>query len=368
MQDSQKIHLPRFILKILVFLFLFNIICVGITYIPIGRLTFYNFIFPGRPRFPFGENPSVSYNLTMNNLDAMVSSHEISGNPIEPDHYSVVLIGDSSIWGFLQKQEDTLAGILNADPEFNCGNQTVEIFNFGYPSLSILKDLFFLEKAMAFDPDLILWFATLESLNLGDQLSTPLVANNPFELNQIVNQYDLHISSQKTSFWDRTLIKQRRNFADIARLQLYGVMWAATGIDQEYPETYISAQRDFEIDTTYRGYTDQTINESNLMLEVIQKSIEKNPSVDFIFINEPILISTGENSDVRYNYYYPRWAYDQYREIIKNFAEQQQLKFFDLWNLVPEENFTNSAIHLDTMGENLLAVEVKTIIKEHCEP
>lgn len=368
MQESQKIHLPRLMLKILFFLILLNLICVAITYIPVGRLTLYNSIFPGRPRFPFGENPSESFNLTINNLDAMVSSHEISGKPKDPDHFRVVLLGDSSIWGFLQKQEDTLAGILKADPELSCGSRTVEIFNFGYPSLSILKDLFFLEKARAFDPDLILWFTTLESLNRGDQLSTPLVANNPIELTRIINHYDLNIQPQKTSFWDRTLFKQRRNFADMVRLQLYGVMWAATGIDQEFPETYTPALRNFENDNTYKEYTDQIINESDLTLEIIQKSIEKNPSMDFILINEPILIASGENSDVRYNYYYPRWAYDDYREIINSFSSRKQIKFYDFWNLVSEKNFTNSAIHLDKVGENLLAAEVKNIIEEHCEP
>jgi hypothetical protein len=42
---------------------------------------------------------------------------------------------------------------------------------------------------------------------------------------------------------DRTLIGQRRNLADLIRLQIYGVLWAATGIDQYYPETYDPPQK-----------------------------------------------------------------------------------------------------------------------------
>lgn len=315
---------------------------------------------------PFGENPGLSYNLTLNNIDAMIASHEISGIPKEPDRFRVILIGDSSIWGFLQKPEDSLAGILKADLDLKCDSRSVEIYNLGYPSLSILKDLFFLEKARAYEPDLILWFVTLESLNFDEQLSTPLVMNNPFELNRIISQYDLGFKPQTTSFWDRTLFRQRRNFADMIRLQLYGVMWSATGIDQDYPETYTPAQRDFEIDASYKGYTEQIINESDLSLEVIQKAIVVNSSTDIALINEPILISSGENSDVRYNFYYPRWAYDQYREIINNFTARNQIKFYDFWDIVPEENFTNSAIHLDQMGEKLLAGKVKEIIRDHC--
>ena len=37
------------------------------------------------------------------------------------------------------------------------------------------------------------------------------------------------------TFWDRTLIGARRPLADLLRLQLYGVLWAATGIDQDIP-------------------------------------------------------------------------------------------------------------------------------------
>jgi len=368
MQDISVIRLPRFIFKIIVFLILLNMVCMAISFIPLGKLTLYNFLFPGRPRFPFGENPSQSFNLTLNNIDAMVASHEITGTSNDSDAFRVILIGDSSVWGFLQKPEDTLTGLLTRDYETTCENLPIEVFNFGYPSLSILKDLFFVDKAIEFEPDLILWFVTLESLNQADQLSIPLVANNPGLFNQMIAKYDLSYSPQEISIWDKSVIKQRRNFADMVRLQLYGVMWAATGIDQEYPEIYKPAQRDFDMDSTYKGYTDQTIKELDLALEIIQKAIEKNSSTDFILINEPILISSGINSDIRYNYYYPHWAYDQYREIINNFITRHNLQYFDLWDLVPEQNFTNSAIHLDLTGERLLAEKVTQIIKEHCEP
>ena len=89
--------------------------------------------------------------------------------------------------------------------------------------------------------------------------------------------------------------------------------------------------------------------------------------MDFVVINEPILISNGKNSAIRYNYYYPRWAYDQYRDIINTFARQNQIKYYDFWDLVPENYFTNSAIHLDADGEKLLADQILKIIKEKCE-
>jgi hypothetical protein len=84
-------------------------------------------------------------------------------------------------------------------------------------------------------------------------------------------------------------------------------------------------------------------------------------------INEPILISTGKNSDKRYNFYYPRWAYDQYRTIIQTVFIKNGIEYFDFWDLVSESEFTNSAIHLTEQGERLLAEETIPLIKNHCD-
>ena len=367
MKKYAGICLPRLAMKVVLILLILNLLCLFGSFLPIGKLSLYNLILPGRPRLPFGENPQVSYNLTINNLDAMVYSHEISKITSNTETYRILLLGDSSIWGFLQRPEETLTSILDKK-EMECNEQPVEVYNFGYPSLSLLKDLFLLNKAIDFNPDLILWFVTLESMNQTEQLSTPLVANNPDELNRIINTYQLSFPTAEVSLFDRSLINQRRNYADLVRLQLYGVMWAATGIDQEYPESYTPAQRNFELDSAYKNYAGQTIEEDDLALDVIQRATENIDQAQIILINEPILISSGINSDIRYNYYYPRWAYDQYREILKRFAKEHNIKYYDLWDLVPEANFTNSAIHLDSEGTLLLADEVERIIWEHCLP
>ena len=92
-------------------------------------------------------------------------------------------------------------------------------------------------------------------------------------------------------------------------MQLFGILWDATGIDQEYSETYNPAQRDFTepIEQYYNINPDDEL-EDFLALEIIENGIGKNKGIDFILINEPILISEGVNSSVQYNYYYPRWA------------------------------------------------------------
>jgi hypothetical protein len=73
------------------------------------------------------------------------------------------------------------------------------------------------------------------------------------------------------------------------------------------------------------------------------------------------------NSEIRYNFYYPRWAYDQYRTIIDTVFKKNGIEYHDFWDLIPETEFTNSAIHLSDTGERLLAAETIPLIKEHCD-
>ena len=73
---------------------------------------------------------------------------------------------------------------------------------------------------------------------------------------------------------------------------------------------------------------------------------------------KPMLISSGQNADMRYNFFYPRWAYDNYRQALSERAAQQGWRWLDAWDLVPETEFTNSAIHLTPAGEALLAQAV----------
>jgi hypothetical protein len=88
-----------------------------------------------------------------------------------------------------------------------------------------------------------------------------------------------------------------------------------------------------------------------------------------LVVNEPMLISSGLNSGLRYNFFYPRWAYDQYRDLMTAHAGQGGWNYLDLWDLVPAGEFTNSAIHLTPAGEAMLARRVRqAILQQPCSP
>src|SRR5512138_2827439 len=123
------------LLKATLLFVLFNLAFILFKDIPLGKLSLYNSVFPGRERFPFGETKE-SYNLSLFDLDAMFASHVLAGTTKTPDEYRVFLVGDSSVWGTLLTPEQTLVGQLNANSMSACG-KTIKAYNLGYPTISL---------------------------------------------------------------------------------------------------------------------------------------------------------------------------------------------------------------------------------------
>jgi hypothetical protein len=147
------------------------------------------------------------------------------------------------------------------------------------------------------------------------------------------------------------------------------VMWGATGIDQVYPDRYQPAQRDFGSQAAYYHHRQPPeLDETSLAFDVLQAGIKAAGEVPLLLVNEPMLVSTGVNSDRWYNFFYPRWAYDQYRQMMAEKAQANGWDYLDAWNLVPEAEFTNSAIHMTPYGTGLLAAAVAKQIDEMCLP
>lgn len=336
----------------------------------VGQFSLYNVLFPGRERLPFGENPKQSYNLSLFDLDAMFASHVIAGTSKADDEFRVIIVGDSSVWGTLLKPEETLAGQLN-EANLNACGKNVRAYNLGYPTISLTKDVMMLSYGMQYDPDLVIWMTTLEAFPNDKQTSTPLAANNEENVRGLATSYGLRVEANDPnfgvkSFWRKTFVGNRRSWADFFRLQIYGVMWSATGIDQVYPTDYEHAQTDFEADDSYHDFT-SPLNQEGLAINALETGFRVAGETPMLLVNEPMLISSGANSEIRYNFFYPRWAYDDYREIMTSLSERNGWMYIDLWDIVPANEFTNSAIHLTPAGENLLAETLAPYILESCK-
>lgn len=350
---------------------LFDLVMAGVNPAGLGKISLYNRLLAGRLRFPFGENPAQSYNLSLFNLDAMFASHVISAGAKPLNEYRVLVIGDSSAWGTLLRPEQTLAGNLDAAGLTICGKK-VRVYNLGYPTISLTKDLMVLDYAMRYQPDMLIWPLTLEAFPLDKQLTSPIVSNNSGIVDDLLSKYNLPFDRNdpafvRSTFWDRTLIGERRALADLFRLQMYGILWTATGIDQTYPTDFEPAQTDFTTDIAFHGLKPPTLDPADLAFDVLEAGLHAAGNTPVLLINEPMLISTGKNSDLHYNFFYPRWAYDQWRQMMTIKAADQGWNYLDLWNLVPANQFTNSAIHMTPDGEMMLAKAVeKTFLEKTC--
>lgn len=359
-----SIRLSGVLLKAALLFVLFNFAFIWIDDVPLGKLSLYNSLFPGRERFPFGER-RASYNLSLFDLDAMFASHVLSGREKGRDELRVLLIGDSSVWGTLLRPEETLSGQLDA--RFSACGRTVRAYNLGYPTISLMKDLLILDQAKNYQPDLVVWLTTLEAFPRNRQLASPIVANNTERVQQLFTHYQLPVEPDppelvQPSDWNQTFLSRRRAIADLVRLQVYGALWAATGIDQVYPQDFERARVDLEASEDFHGLT--SLRDS-LAFEVLEAGMSAAPNV--MLVNEPMLISEGANSDIRYNFFYPRWAYDEYRALLGERAAANGWIYLDLWDLVPNSEFTNSAIHLTPAGEAMLAAEIAKAIQQICK-
>jgi hypothetical protein len=329
----------------------------------LGRISVYNHIFPGRLRLPYGDNPSMAYNLSLYNLDAMFASHELSAMPKPPGEYRIILIGDSSTWGFLLPAGQTLAACLNEQKLSLPDGRKLRAYNLGYPVMSLTKDLLILSYAMRYQPDLIVWPLTLESFPYDKQLFPPLLQNNPSPVRALINTYDLNLDPESPQFvaqtyWDRTIIGSRRSLADLLRLQFYGIMWAATGIDQDIPVSYSPRQEDLPPDVSFHNLQPPHLSANELALDVLAAGVSMAGDTPIMFINEPMFISQGENSDIRYNFFYPRWAYDDYRLLMVEASLKNGWIYLDMWDTIDASEFTNSAIHLSPEGTRQFAYAI----------
>jgi hypothetical protein len=326
----------------------------------LGRLSIYNTLVPGRARLPYGDDPDADYSLSPYSLEAMLASHEISGARPGAGAFRVLLIGDSATWGFLLPPDQTLASALNQGAFLAPDGRVVRAFNLGYPIMSLSKDLLLLDLAMESQPDLIVWLVTLESFPLDKQLYPPLLQHNADRVRDLIARYDLRLDPTDSrlldpTFWDRTIVGRRRDLADLWRLQLYGVLWAATLIDQDLPESYTPRMEDLPADPSFQEFGPGDLSSEDLAFDVLGAGVERAGSTPLLIVNEPMFTSHGANSDIRYNFYYPRWAYDAYRQWMIETTSTEGWLYLDLWDLIPPSEFTDSAIHYPPVGARILA-------------
>jgi hypothetical protein len=331
---------------------------------PVGRISVYNVIFPGRARFPFGEGV-VDTNITVDDLDAMFAAHVISA-PKQKDEFRVVILGDSSIWGTLLYANQTLAAQLN-QIQFACPGKTLRFYNLGYPHPSVLQDLFILQKALQYQPDMVIWAIAPNSLR--PKGLNVFLAENVRPVSALVKEYRLKYPGQNLTpppqtLFDHTLVGQRNQLARLVLLQTLAAPWAGTGLDIAPDVPYQKLSADVGSSLAFGKLTHPANIRPLLLLNYLKTGVQMSAGVPVLFVNQPMFIAIGKNSDKRYNALIPRWAYDQYRQIISKQMQANGWAYVDLWNIAPPQEFTDYELHLSPRGEQLMAQGMQTAVQK----
>jgi hypothetical protein len=331
---------------------------------PVGRLSIYNLLFPGRTRFPFGTGV-VDSNITVDDLDAMFAAHVIAA-PKQKDELRVIIIGDSSIWGTLLYADQTLAAQLNK-LQFSCAGKRLRFYNLGYPHPSVLQDLFILQKALQYQPDMVIWAITPNSLR--PKPLNVFLAENIESARALIQKYHLRYPYQdltpapKTLF-DRTLLGQRNQLSRLLLLQSLAVPWASTGLDIAPDSAYQKLSNDLESSLNFGELHPHANIKPFLLLDYLKTGVQMSAGLPVLFVNQPMFLPKGKNSDRRYNAMYPQWAYDQYRRLLSNQARANGWHYLDLWNVAPPEDFTDYELHLSPHGEQLMAQSMQALVQK----
>ncbi|HEX9387102.1 MAG TPA: hypothetical protein VF918_12345 [Anaerolineales bacterium] len=327
----------------------------------ISKVSGYNVVFPGRTRLPFGVSGDP-YTITVDNVDAVFASHTISASKTS-NEFRVVLIGDSSVWGENLGAYEVISEQWNK-LNIQCRDKTIKVYDLGYPHPSVIKDLVILDKVVEYDPDLIIWFVTLNTL-ISQRVNPFLVANQE-RVTKVLDTYDISFKGgrklvkQEPDFFEKTLIGQRSNLARQIKLQMLGIVWTATGAD-----TNTLAEEDmpdFSVGDSprYQGMQPPDDIKDMLLFNALTAGHGIADPVPVLMVNEPIFISNGA---VRYNIPYPRWAYDQYHEAMTRQIQNAQWNYLDLWNAIPSEYFFDAGLHLSASGERLLIEQINPTVQ-----
>jgi hypothetical protein len=353
-----EIRPTRLLLKALCLFVLLNLV-YGLIELPNGTVSGYNAVFPGRTRLPFGI-VGDPYTVAVDDVDVLFASHRIAA-PRVSNEYRVVLMGDSSVWGEGLGAFQVISEQWN-QMDVGCGNRMIRTYNLGYPHPSVVKDLVILDKALEYEPDLVIWFVTLNTLI--SQRLNPFLAANRGRTVSVLDSYDLSfkqgkkLAENEPRFFEKTLIGQRSSLARGIKLQLLGFIWAATGADtntlaEDDPPDYA-----IDDDIRYRGMEPPQDISKLLFFDALSAGQDMAGSTPVLIVNEPMYIAPGAETKVRYNAGYPRWVYDQYRAAMAARAQADGWTYLDLWNAIPPEYFLDASLHLGADGERLLVEKI----------
>ncbi len=248
----------------------------------------------------------------------------------------------------------------------SCDSKTVRFYNLSFPRSSATKDLMILDKAMAYKPDLVMWFVTWYTVMPKARDDHWLITQNPAQFAELGRRFDFLPKDYRAPTLTQDVLTKNSSLFRVARFQLYPLIQMATGRDQITGQPQ-QLPTELSADTTFEGLKPPTLRQKQVSLDQIADFYQIAGSVPIMLINEPMLIVSGvANSDVRYNDYYPRWVYDQYRQYLQSAATENSWNYLDLWDAMAPRYFEDTPLHLTPTGQELLAGLLAPQVLKQC--
>lgn len=317
-----------------------------------------------RERFPVSTLAPIDAALDVGNLPAMFASHVVS-NPKTSNEFRVMVLGDSATWGTQDRVQQMMPAQIN-DLGLSCGGKEVRAYNLSFPRSSASKDLMIMDYAMSYQPDLFIWLITWYTLMPKTRIDHILITQNPEEFDKLGRWFDFLPKDYSAPSWADDALSRNGSLFRVARYQTYSIVEAATGVDQ-LPGPPIEVPGNLTADTTFEGIKPPTLRAGQVSLDQVSDAYKLAGRVPILLVNEPMQILSGiPNSDVRYNGYYPRWIYDQYRQYLQQAATTNGWDYLDLWNAFPASSFGDTPLHLVPEGQQALARMLAPAIQRFC--
>ncbi len=341
----------------------------------IGYLSIFNRFIPGRLRFTVPQEPPGQYNkdaLIFEDLDAMFASHVLSGKPKPEDEYRILFLGDSAVWGYDLNPGDVLSEQINKLDLYACDGRRVRAYDVAFPKPSFIRELLVLEKAVDYQPDLVIWPVSLLTF-LSRRSDISFLRYHSDRVLDLIELYDLQVRGSPNlhprTFWEQTLVGQRVRLKKVAIEQLYGLIWAGTGVDT-LPPVPVPLPKDV-LDPGYYDFGPPSNLgglDAKMQFGALEAGYQIAGNIPVLVLNEPIFVATGANSEAHYNDYFSRWAYDEYRHRLIDLLDARDRDYLDLWDAIPQEEFIGSPLHLSVAGQRRLAILLESeILRLACQ-
>jgi hypothetical protein len=243
-------------------------------------------------------------------------------------------------------------------------------YNLAYPQPGAVRDLLIMDAAMAYDPDLILWFITPAALDNSPDIAG---ANRVFynlnrdRLQRLADEYPTLLGDWPGERGPELLDEPApaEQYIAIRDQDLLPVWLNALFYPFTTPDLALSDRRvgsePVPIEAKYTldspGFAEMPNQSWNVLEAGCVRA--RDGSAVILLINEPMLVSDHTEN---YNANYQRDLYDAYRVELSRYSEDHHIAYADLWDIIPSERFTDTPLHMDAEGYAILSAALEQVL------